>query len=105
MSTDDIRHVWFDFGGTLYKESSEFTKLHDQFRYYTYAKLKNITDPSVSETEFLKLYRKYGSNSAVFRALGQPSDYWMKELSKLNLASVLRPEPEISETLNQLKDL
>jgi len=32
-----ISHVWFDMGGTLYRETPEFHVVHDELRYKTYA--------------------------------------------------------------------
>lgn len=99
-----IHHIWFDLAGTLYEETPKFNKVHDQFRFETYAKLQNITDLKQAEREFLELYQKHGSNSAVFRALGQPSSYWMKALDNMDFTAVLNPNPEISETLAKLKN-
>jgi putative hydrolase of the HAD superfamily len=53
----------------------------------------------------MKLYQKYGSNSAVFRSLGQPSDYWMKALDGFDFTVLLRPDPEIPVTLARLKEV
>lgn len=91
--------------GTLYKETSTFNELHDRFRFETYAKLKGITDIARAKKEFLALYEKHGSNSAVFRALGQPSSYWMQQLDDLDFNSVLKPDPEISRTIEELHRL
>lgn len=102
---NDIKHVWFDFAGTLYKETPEFNELHDQLRYKTYAGLKGIKDLEVAKEEFLMQYEKYKANSAVFKSLGQPSNFWMKALDNLDYASVLKPDPEVSETLDKLKDI
>lgn len=100
----DIKHIWFDLAGTLYKETPEFNEVHDKFRYQTYADLKGIKDLEVAKREFLELYKKHGSNSAVFRALGQPSSYWMKALDNMDFTAILKPDHEISQTLAALKD-
>ena len=100
-----IRHVWFDLAGTLYKETAEFQILHDKFRYQTYAKLTNVSDPGVAKKEFDKLYGEHGSNSAVFRSLGQSSDYWMQAIESMDFNSVLQPDREITQTLEQLRNI
>lgn len=102
---DNVKHVWFDFAGTLFKETPEFNELHDKLRYQTYANLQGLDDLSKAKNEFLELYSKYGSNSAVFRSLGQSSGYWMKALDDFDFASVLKPDPIVYETLNKLKDI
>ncbi len=28
-----LSHIWFDFGGTLYKETKAFKEVHDAYRY------------------------------------------------------------------------
>lgn len=100
-----IKHVWFDFAGTLYRETPEYNEVHDAFRYSTYANLKGITNPEVAKHEFLELYEKCGSNAAVFRSLGQPSDYWMKALDEMDFTTVLRPDPTVYQTMDKLKDI
>ncbi len=100
-----IKHIWFDLAGTLYKETPEFQAIHDQFRYQTYAKLTNNTDIEKAKQEFDELYKKHGSNSAVFRSLGQPSDYWMKAIEELDFTAVLKSDAEITDTLNALQKI
>lgn len=99
-----VRHVWFDLAGTLYKETTEFNEVHDHFRYSTYAQVASIEDSEQAKAEFLDMYKKYGSNSAVFRSLGKPSDFWMKALDDMDFTAVLEPDAEVTETLKQLKD-
>lgn len=101
----DIKHIWFDLAGTLYKETDEFNQVHDRFRYETYGKLLGISDPEQAKAEFLEAYAKAGSNSAVFRALGKPSDFWMKALNDMDFAAVLEPDPDVYETIAKLKEL
>jgi len=103
MST--IKHIWFDFGGTLYRETPKFHAVHDQHRYKTYAELTGKTDHEVAKQEFHELYNKHGSNSAVFRSLGQSSDYWMKSMDELDFTAILHPDPEVTETLKNLQPL
>lgn len=100
-----VKHIWFDLAGTLYKETEKFNEVHDRFRYETYGKLLSISDPEQAKAEFLEAYKKAGSNSAVFRALGKPSDFWMKTLNDMDFTAVLEPDPDIYETVAKLKDL
>ena len=100
-----IQHVWFDFAGTIFRETPEFKKVHRQLLYKTYADLKGIQAPELAKSEFLELQKRYGSNSAVFRALGQPSDYWMQALDSLDFASLLQPNLEVPQTLAVLKNI
>lgn len=99
----EIKHIWFDLAGTLYKETDKYNLVHDQFRYGTYGKLLSISNPEQAKTEFLEAYKNAGSNSAVFRALGKPSDFWMKALNDMDFTTVLEPDPDVYETIANLK--
>lgn len=105
MSIKNIQHIWFDLAGTLYKETPEFNEVHDNFRYNTYAKVAKNSDPDTAKSEFLKLYDRHGSNSAVFRSMGKPSDFWMKQLDNLDFTQILKPDAEITDTLAALKKI
>jgi HAD superfamily hydrolase (TIGR01549 family) len=98
-----IKHVWFDFAGTLYRETPEFNAVHDHIRYETFAGVKGIADIEVAKREFLKLYRQHGTNSATFRALGKPADFWAQARDKMDFASVLKPDAAVTRTLELLK--
>lgn len=72
----DIKHVWFDLDGTLTTHSDSFEKAHNELRYRAYS---DVTGKPVDEKliqEFEALYKKCGSNSAVFTSLGKPSGFW-----------------------------
>ena len=99
-----LKHLWFDMAGTLYKETPEFQVAHDQLRYTTYAKLVGQSDSAKAKEEYEKLYAQHGSNSAVFRSLGQPSDFWMRAFEEMDVTTLLRPDPVIVETLAALKE-
>lgn len=99
-----IKHLWFDMAGTLYKETPEFQSAHDELRYTTYAKLVGQDDLAKAEEEYEKLYAQYGSNSAVFRSLGQPSDFWMHAFEEMDVTTFLKPDPIVTKTLASLKD-
>lgn len=100
-----IKHVWFDLAGTLYKETAKFNEVHDHFRYKTFAQVAGISDPEKAKEEFLDAYKKQGSNSAVFTALGKPSDFWMKSLEDMDFTAVLDPDSEVTETVKKLKEV
>jgi HAD superfamily hydrolase (TIGR01549 family) len=101
----NVKHIWFDLAGTLYKETAKFNEVHDHFRYTTYAKVAGVKDPVKAKEEFLEMYKKQGSNSAVFTALGKPSGFWMKSLESMDFTAVLDPDPEVTETLKKLKEV
>jgi putative hydrolase of the HAD superfamily len=104
MNESDIKQVWFDFAGTLYKETHTFNVVHDQLRYSTFAKVMGISDIKIAEREFLEAYKEHGSNSAVFRALGKSPDYWSKALDDMDFSKVLSPDPEVTNSLKELKE-
>ena len=95
-----IKHLWFDMAGTLYRETRAFNAEHDELRYTTYAKLVGEANEQKAKEAYDKLYAQHGSNSAVFRSLGQPSDYWQKVFE--HLTDSLRPDPVVTETLATL---
>jgi len=92
-------------GGTLYKETPDFKNVHDKHLYATYAKLVGEQDISKVKENYDTLYKEHGSNSAVFRALGMPSDFWHKAFDELDVSSLLSPDPDIRDTLVVIKKL
>jgi putative hydrolase of the HAD superfamily len=100
-----IKHVWFDMGGTLFRETPEFDEAHDTLRYKAYAEIVNEPDIEKAKQGYMELYKKYGSNSAVFSSLGKQSDFWQLTFDNLDLASVLKPDPVISSTLEKLSNM
>ncbi|NQV12104.1 HAD family hydrolase [Candidatus Uhrbacteria bacterium] len=98
-----IKHVWFDLEGTLTVRSEEFNKAHDSLRYSAYASATKQEVSNDLQVEYETLYSQYGSNSATFRSLGLPSDYWQNQFAALDVEKYYRPVPEITETLDQLR--
>lgn len=96
-----IRHIWFDMAGTLYRETPAFDAVHDKLRYETYAAITGTPIDKAKE-KYDQLYAQYGSNSAVFRALGKPSDFWQQTFDSMDLASLIKPDPDITETITML---
>jgi HAD superfamily hydrolase (TIGR01549 family) len=103
--TNSIKHVWFDMDGTLTVHTEEFDKVHDDLRYKTYASVvgRQVDDELIREYE--ELYKKHGSNSAVFTSLGKPSDFWMQYFDQLDQTRYYEPIPEIYETLDKLRTI
>ncbi|HTE22118.1 MAG TPA: HAD family hydrolase [Candidatus Limnocylindria bacterium] len=100
-----VKHVWFDLDGTLTVHTPEFHEAHNQLRYETYAKVVKRPVGGALKAEFEELYKKHGSNSAVFRSLGLPSDYWQHYFNSLDETKYFKPSQEINDTLKQLKQI
>lgn len=101
----DIKHVWFDMDGTLTVHTDEFDEVHNGLRYKTYASVvgRDVDEALIDEYE--ALYKKYGSNSAVFTSLGRPSDFWMQYFDQIDQASYYEPIPDIYQTLDRLRKI
>lgn len=100
-----IKHIWFDVDGTLAPHTDEFNQVHNQLRYQTYAHAINKPLTEEIQQEFEALYKKYGSNSAVFRSLGLASDYWMKHFESIDKTKYYRPDEAIYGTIEKLKNI
>ena len=97
-----IRHIWFDLAGTLTEQPAAFHQAHDHLRYQTYAQATGrVLTPSL-EREFDAQYTQLGSNSAVFTALGLPSDYWMQASDKLDETDFYTASSQPADTLKHL---
>jgi len=99
-----IKHIWFDLEETLTRRTPEFVKIWKELRYKTYAEATNkpLTDELCEEYE--EMIKKHGSNSAVFRSLGLPSDYWHQKFATLDKVKYYKPNKEINNTLVELKE-
>jgi len=100
-----IKHIWFDMAGTLYRETGEFQVQHDKLRYETYAAVISEKDLEVAREKYEELYKQYGSNSAVFRSLGKPSDYWQRAFDDIDLTSLVSPDESITNGLREVKTI
>jgi FMN phosphatase YigB (HAD superfamily) len=101
-----IKHVWFDLEETLTIYSPEFFKEHNNLLYQTYAKA--VRKPITKELldEFKKLYNELGSNSAVFRSLGHPSNYWQKTYQEsIDVNPFVKAATNAKKTLLKLKKI
>jgi HAD superfamily hydrolase (TIGR01549 family) len=99
-----IEHVWFDTSGTLYRETPEFEKAHNEYLYKIMASVTGESNLQKLQTRYSDLIERHGSNSAVFQALGMPADYWQKKFEEFDANSLLKPNAEIIYTLSQLKE-
>lgn len=101
----EIKHVWFDMDGTLTVHTEEFDKVHNDLRYKTYASVveREVDDALIDEYE--ALYKKCGSNSAVFTSLGKPSDFWMQYFDQIDQNKYYEPIPDIYQTLDKLRQI
>jgi FMN phosphatase YigB (HAD superfamily) len=100
---DGIQHIWFDLEGTLTIRTPEFNTAHDRLRYQTYAVATNQPLDQRVQSEFEDLYSRYGSNSAVFRSLGLPSDYWQQQFNTLDETQYFTPDIRVYKTLDTLR--
>ena len=80
-------------------------EVHNKLRYQTYANIVKKPVDARLQAEFDELYAKYGSNSAVFAALGKPSGFWMEHYSQLDQSALYKPIADIYETLDKLRRL
>lgn len=98
-----LKHIWFDMDGTLTIHTNKFTEAHNILRYETYASLvgREVNDDVINDFE--KLYKKYGSNSAVFTHLGKESDFWMQHFDKLDQDLYYEPVADVYDTLDKLR--
>jgi HAD superfamily hydrolase (TIGR01549 family) len=101
----EIKYVWFDVNGTLALYTDEYNAAHDELRYETYAEVTGRRVDAELKRDYENLYHEQGSNSMVFRSLGQPSGFWMKRFNKLEEGFAYSPIPDIYETLGKLKDI
>ena len=101
----NIKHVWFDIEGTIAPRTKEFNKEHDELRYITYSKAVNKPLDEGLKNEYEALYKKFASNSAVFRSLGLPSDYWQNVFGRLDETKFYSPDKNIYLTLEKLKKI
>jgi len=96
-----IKHIWFDFSGTLIKLDKD---KHNHLRYSSYAEaVKKPLDEELIK-EYGKMLEKHASNSGVFRSLGLPGSYWADRVNSLGPAEYASlADPKILEVLPKLK--
>src|SRR5436309_2284332 len=97
-----IKHIWFDFAGTLYKESPELKISIREHSYKVYGELTGKSEKEQIKREVEDLYETHGSYSAAFRSLGKADDYWQREVSRFHRQSFFGPDEEVIQTLDLL---
>ena len=100
-----IKHIWFDMSETLAPYTPEFIKARDELLYKIFAEAVNKTMSAELVAEYKELYKKHGSNAAVFRALGFPANYWPTHFSTIDETLFLKPDPNIYGTLDALRKI
>ncbi len=99
-----IRHVWFDLSGTLAVHSDNAEAIKDRLRYETYAEVVGKPVTKALKREYENLLARHGSNSAVFRSLGKPSNFWERRASMLDKGKIYKPSEAVVATLRKLKN-
>ena len=105
MNKSNIKHICFDLGGTLVRENLEYITVHNELRYKTYAEATDQALTDKLREKYEKLYKKYGTNSAIFRSLGFPSDYWQNHFNKLDRSKVYYYDLNIYQTILNLRQI
>ena len=100
---DQIKHVWFDMDGTLTIQTPEFHIAHNQLRYKAYSDAVGRPVTKDLAEEFEALYKKHGSNSAVFVSIGMPQGYWQQYFRTLDQLKFYKPVPDVYKTLDKLR--
>lgn len=104
MSKNTIKHILFDFSETIAFLKKE---RHDRLRYETYAQVigKPVTEELVAEYE--NLYKKFNhSNAAIFRSLGQTSNYWSERVNSVEPSELYELADEnVPRVLQKVKEI
>src|SRR3989344_1906436 len=100
-----IKHIWFDLDKTLAIPIPEFDQVHKDLLLKTYADISKKLVTKELEKEYEALYKKYRSNSAVFRSLGLPSDFWQTHFDTIDEVKFYKPNVKVCKTLEKLKDI
>jgi len=100
-----IKHVWWDLDGTIYKMPTEFEKLKYNRRFELYSEIVNKPITDQLKKEYMKIYEKCGSHSAVFIFLGKKKGFWQTEHQKIDLLSYLQPDQKTTGMFIEFKTL
>lgn len=79
-----IKHIWFDFSGTLLRFTREYKQVHHKLVCETYARVINKSLTPVVTREYHALYKKHKTNSQVFIELGKHADFWAEIMATLD---------------------
>jgi FMN phosphatase YigB (HAD superfamily) len=97
-----VRHVWFDVEGTLTVRTPAYRRAHDELLLETFAEVTGRPESDELSEELKHLKLRYGSNSAVFHAYGQPPDFWAKRFDRLDQARFYAPSRQVTETVQAI---
>jgi FMN phosphatase YigB (HAD superfamily) len=98
-----IKHIWFDFSGTLTKLNEAALRA---FQLEVYSEVIGEKISKNLEKEFFALRDKHKSTSAVFHSLGKPGDFWSKKMNEANFEEIyIIAQPNLPEVLGKIKQL
>ena len=95
--TLNIKHIWWDFSGTIFRIPKTLEKLKYEKRFELYAKIVGKPVDDKLKASYMELYGECGSHSTVFVKLGKPRGYWAEELQKVDLTSNFEQDQRIPE--------
>ena len=103
MPKYSIKHVWFDFSGTLVTLKKE---RHDRLKHETYSKVVGRPVSQELIAEYEKLLKKFeGSNAFVFKTLGKHSGFWSEQVALVEPRELYslagKNVPEVLERLSE----
>ena len=105
MDKSQIKHIWWDFDGTLYKMPAEFEQLKYDKRFATYGEIIGEPVTEKLKTDYQELYQKHGSHSAVFMSLGKDKDFWAQKHEDIDLLPYLKPDFKTAEMFRHFAQL
>ena len=77
----EIKHIWFDFDGTLTIETPAYKQAHDEFAAGLFAELMGINDLDEALSLYLSHRKREGLNTKVFENVaGMNQDFWATKL-------------------------
>lgn len=104
MIKTHVKHVWFDFSETIAFLNKD---RHDKLRYETYSKVIGIPVNEELISEYENLYKKFdNSNAAIFRSLGQSSNFWSEQVNSVEPSKLyILADEKIPEVLEKIKEI
>ena len=98
-----IKEMWFDLNGTLTLQTPEFLEAQDALCFEAFAKATHQVVNAKVKDAYRAAYKKHGSKSAVFKALGMPKDFWPSYFSQLDESVYYRPDERIYKTIDTIR--
>jgi HAD superfamily hydrolase (TIGR01549 family) len=97
-----IKEMWFDLNGTLAMQTPEFLEALDALCFEAYAEATHQPVSDKVKAEYQAAYKKHGSKSAVFQALGMPKNFWASYFSRLDESKYYQPDERIYKTVDAI---